>query len=173
MVKSSGVRECSWQYAYTNAIGSLGSFAYAMPYREVKLSLAAEFTPAPGASLTGATEVELWVTDYAALAFTGILLSYTDGEGTHTALLTDYTATPDENFDGACALTFTIPAELATKPNLRVSLAELETADGLDHAADVDAAGQCGGGGVAAAREVVDGSGAVRLIGGDGKKVLR
>lgn len=138
-LKIMGVRDASGQYAYTDAIGSLGSFAYAMPYREVKLSLAAEFTPAPGASLTGATEVELWVTDYAALAFTGILLSYTDGEGTHTALLTDYTATPDENFDGACALTFTIPAELAAKPNLNVSLAELETADGLDHAAELAA----------------------------------
>ena len=138
-LKIMGVRDASGQYAYTNAIGSLGSFAYAMPYREVKLSLAAEFTPAPGASLTGATEVELWVTDYAALAFSGILLSYTDGEGTHTALLTDYTATPDENFDGACALTFTIPAELAAQPNLSVSLAELETADGLDHAAELAA----------------------------------
>ena len=105
----------------------------------MKHSLAAEFTPAPGASLTGATEGELWVTDYAALAFTGILLSYTDDEGTHTALLTDYTATPDENFDGACALTFTIPAELAAKPCLSVSLAELETADGLDHAAELAA----------------------------------
>ena len=129
LLKLVNVRDAKGNYVYSSGLGTLGSFSYDMAYEEVKSSFTAEFTPASGESLAGKEKIELWITDYEKLHFDGIL--FTAGET--SVVSTDFTATPDPDFEGAYILDINIPAEMKDLKGVTVTLNNLVCEDGRDH----------------------------------------
>ncbi|MCI6295304.1 MAG: Ig-like domain-containing protein [Bacteroidales bacterium] len=129
LLKLVNVRDAKGNYVYSSGLGTLGSFSYDMAYEEVKSSFTAEFTPASGESLAGKEKIELWITDYEKLHFDGIL--FTAGET--SVVSTDFTATPDPEFEGAYILDINIPAEMKDLKGVTVTLNNLVCEDGRDH----------------------------------------
>ena len=133
-LKVVNVRDAKGDYVYSGGSGTLGSFSYDLPYEVVQSSITTEFTPASGSSLQGKDMVELWITDYARVHFDGISFSYTDDSGNTATLVSDqYTATPDDEYEGAYILNITIPQEVKGHNDVVVTLANLSCDDGQDH----------------------------------------
>lgn len=133
-LKVCGVKSADGQYTYTDQSGQLGAYSYDMVFSEVSANITTEFTPASGASLQGVSEIELWMTDYAMVKFDGILFTYEENSETKTYEQTEFTRVADPDVEGAGIITFAVPAGVADKNNVRVSLLNVEVADGYDHA---------------------------------------
>ena len=127
------VRDQEGNCAYTSAQGSLGSFWYALTYKEVSASVACEFTPASGASLQNVSSMEIWLADEVKLSYDGINFAYTkDGEA-KSVLVTDYTKAADAEYTGAAILTVPVPADIVGANHIVVSLHNIQCADGQDY----------------------------------------
>lgn len=133
-IKVCGVKSADGQYTYTNQSGQLGSYSYDMVFSDITANITTEFTPASGSSLEGVSEIELWMTDYAMVNFDGILFTYDENGQTKTYEQTTFKRVADADVQGAGIITFAVPAAVASKKNVRVSLMNVEVADGYDHA---------------------------------------
>ena len=109
-----------------------GKFNYSFDLDVPVVNVSSEFTPANGASIKDADEIEIWISDAEQIKFNGVNFSYVD-ENNETQVITveEYTWEPDE--DGAYILTVKIPAEVKTKNNVTVNLDNIFCADGKDY----------------------------------------
>lgn len=125
-----GIKDTRGQYVLANE-GSLGSFQFRVPYTNIEpITFAVEFTPAYGSDLEGETEISIAYNhpdrlDFSALVFTS---------GSESAAISKHELTVGDG-----KITARIPEGWQTKSNIVVTLADLETADGLDHSAEFTA----------------------------------
>lgn len=135
------VQDARGNLVYSEGLGTLGSFSEIFTYEEVTCNVIPDFTPRSGSSLTGLQSIEIWLADYAAVQHDGVCFTYTDAEGEQQIVVRDITATPDPDFEGACALEVPIPEVLKSKTldSITVTLHDATFADGIDHNPEISA----------------------------------
>lgn len=128
---------------YSAAPGSIGSYSFSMPYKELEdnVSLDGDNLPS-GAEVKTGTEVSIWISD-ASLKFDGFDVTYfvqdpaaVEGDtilNAQTAHVADYQSEPDA-IEGVI-VTFTMPDidEAFEGSTVRVSLKDAATNDGMPH----------------------------------------
>lgn len=72
------VRDTKGNYAYSEGLGTLGSFSFNYTFKIVEYDLTTDFTPAKGGNIDKAKNVEMWVreTGDGVLTFEGAKFSY-------------------------------------------------------------------------------------------------
>lgn len=125
-----GIKDTRGQYMLASE-GSLGSYQFRVPYTNIDpISFAVEFTPAYGSDLEGETEISIAYNHPDQLDFSAML--FTSGNETAAISKRDLTV-------GNGIITARIPEGWQSKSNVVVTLADLETADGIDHSAEFTA----------------------------------
>lgn len=119
--------------------GTIGSYSWAVPYKLLeKVNITSEFTPANGASLADATNMEVWLKPVDKFQFTGFKFTYADGNETKTVVVSKSQAQASISADGTeGTYTFAIPAEVKGKKNIVVTLDGFACNDGYDHSMDI------------------------------------
>ena len=132
MMGVNNVRDAAGNYVFSDGQGTLGSFSYQLPYEFLRSDVLCEFTPASGASLATADNLEIWLSDTSMLQFSGVCFTYMDGteEKTVVVPMDQITSTPE---GAELTLLVPVPAEVKGKANIIVTLADLVVADGLEH----------------------------------------
>lgn len=134
LLKIANVYGANGYPAYSEGSGTIGSYTYTMDYGLTAVNISTEFTPASGSSLSGVEEIELWTTDYENIYFDAVLFTYENAEGEEVSLIsTDYTATADEDIEGAYLILIAVPEEIREMSNVEVTLQNLIVADGNDY----------------------------------------
>lgn len=134
LLKVASVYGANGYPAYSEGSGTVGSYSYTMDYGLTAVNISTEFTPASGSSLSDVEEIELWTTDYENIYFDAILFTYENEAGEVVSLVsTDYTATADEDIEGAYIILIAVPEEIREMSNVEVTLQNLIVADGNDY----------------------------------------
>jgi hypothetical protein len=135
----SHLKDINGNYVATTNSAYIGTFLFTLNYEELsKNEVYAQFTPENGTSLQGVENLNVWISGLSALNFSGFNFEYTDGNEVKNVVVAisacQYTG---DNNEGT--YTVPVPAEIAGKKNITVTLAELSSTDGIDHSADVKA----------------------------------
>lgn len=138
--------------AFSTSSTTMGRFNYTFSLDVPEANVSSEFTPASGASIKNQKNIEIWITDYAALSFKGVSFSYdqkengielTPDEDGNVDIIKDVVvdleniqveADPDdEDGLGAYILTVPVPEEVKNMNNVTVSLYQVTCVDGKDY----------------------------------------
>lgn len=135
--------------AYSTSSSTAGRFNYSWSLDVPEADVSSEFTPANGASIKNAQNVEIWISDEQSLSYQGIVFTYDlkengieptpDADGNVDIIKevvvdmknVQREADPDE--DGAMILTVPIPEEVKNMNNVTVSLYKVTCVDGKDY----------------------------------------
>lgn len=135
----SGVRDADGNYVASTGAGTIGSYTFAMTYKEVeRVNVMGDFTPANGTSLNGVEKLEIWVNGVEAIDFSGVKFEYVDADGSVKSVIvprSEVAYEPENATSGV--FTVTIPAEVKGKKNVKVTFADLVANDGYDHQFDI------------------------------------
>ncbi|EJX01295.1 hypothetical protein EVA_10597 [gut metagenome] len=137
-IKISNVRDTEGNLAFSTNVGALGSFSYSLAFEEVKTNINTQFTPANGGSLKNQKNIELWIQGYDDIRFAGVEFTW-GAEGKDTLITKDFTLTDDPSVKGAKIMTIPVPAAIKGQKNVKVTLHNLVTMDGLNHTAELTA----------------------------------
>ncbi len=132
-LKIKNVKDANGNLVYTNNAGSLGSFSYTFPYKVVDTAVDVEFTPENGSSLADVTVVKIWLRGESSLSYDGVKFAYVENGETKEVVVPNSEITREGEEDDEVELVVTVPAELAGKKNITVSLDNLQCADGKSH----------------------------------------
>ena len=128
------VRDPNGQSCYSGEHGTIGSFSYTLPFKDITDVLAYEILPASGTRLTEENqEVEIWVGDTGLVHYDGIEVSWTTTEGDlrdEFIDLKDCQLTTEGKEQLIC---FRLPTGAKDGYNVRVSLHIIWTLDGTMH----------------------------------------
>ena len=139
-IKVKDIRGANGKLVYIPGKGGLGSYAFDMPYKEVKADPISEFTPGANSELDKVESIEIWVTDYNTIKHDGVLFVCENGSKKDSVVVKDFKAQPDPNYEGAYLLNVQVPAKVkANKGNVTVTFLHLQCIDGIDHSADLTA----------------------------------
>ncbi len=130
----SNIHSIDGNYVYSTSQGSYGSYQHSFTYTQIETNLAHEFTPASGASLTGVTSVELWLSTPDAITFDGVQVAYKSVLGidevvTYTNEECNY---QNEGADGII-LEIPITTEMQAGTNVTITLTNVVSLDGIEH----------------------------------------
>jgi len=130
-VHVTNVRDVHNQPVQSSGQGTVGSFTFSLPYEEISADIATDFTPSPDySSLANATTLEVYVTDYDKMSFTGVRF---EGEGFSEVV--PRASIAEEPEMGGMVYLIPIPEAAKTAATVVVSFEGLEFADGKDHSA--------------------------------------
>lgn len=123
------VRDKNNQPVQSSGQGTVGSFTFSIPYEEITADIATDFYPNPDYStLANATNLEVYVTDYDKMSFTGVRFQ---GEGFN--IVVPRASISEETEIGGIVYYIPIPEESKTASIVEVGFEGLEFADGKDH----------------------------------------
>lgn len=134
LVKIDNVKDDKGRYVHTGGKGALGSFSFEFPYKMVEAEAVYEFTPASGTDLSATSgDIELWVQNRSYIRFDGVAYSYKNTEGVDVVEVKPLAElNPEVDEYGDMILMIPVEGELRTKDNLKISLANLMFADGVE-----------------------------------------
>ena len=148
------VMDTTGQHAYSEGQGSIGSFSFTYETLEVVTAdVISEFTPASGTTFNEnyyeTESIEIWITDEAKLSYDGVKFDC-NFMPEQPIIVVNYTKEADPYDATAAVLTVPFPweqmpfvtqemDETATDLVITVTLNNLQSADGIDHTADVTA----------------------------------
>ncbi|MDE6409922.1 MAG: T9SS type A sorting domain-containing protein [Muribaculaceae bacterium] len=128
------------QRVYTGSKSNPSGFALSFIVNVLQYTVAADFTPARGSSLTIGQPMEIWVMNGNKISYDAIRFEYKEnGEDKYYDMPeADVKEEADPLSEGAMLYTFNVPAiECDENTPVIVRMTGLECADGLDHANDV------------------------------------
>lgn len=128
------------QRAYTGTKSNPTGFPMSFVINVLQYTVAAEFTPGPGTDLVFGRPMEIWVMNGAKISYDAIRFEYKeDGEDKTFDLPREEVNEEKDPFDeNAMLFTFNIPTlSCDADTPVRVSMAGLQCADGLDHSNDI------------------------------------
>ncbi len=144
------VLDTTGQHAYSGGQGTIGGYSFTYETLDVVTAdVISEFIPAPGSTLDCCEPetIEIWITDEGKLSYDGVKFALDFME--EPIVVTDYTKEADTFDPTAAILTVPFPWEqipMLTQENeenapivITVTLNNLQSADGIDHTADVTA----------------------------------
>ena len=134
LVKISNVKDADGRYVYTGGDGSLGSFSYEIPYKVIDAEAVYEFTPASGTDIKASTgDIELWIQSYSSFRFDGVTYSYKNEGGEEVSATKPLAElNPEVDEYGDVIIMIPVDSDLRSKDNLKISLANLMFADGVE-----------------------------------------
>lgn len=133
-----GIKSVDGQYVLTGYAASPYSFGYTYNLKSLVYSIAADWVPAAGSTLTGGEEMEIWVLNGQNIKFESVDFSYVkDGQAAKVSVpYSDLKATVDS--DDAMLYHLTAPTiDADADTDITVSFGGLLCADGLDHTTDI------------------------------------
>lgn len=136
------VRDAAGNFVYSPSKGTIGSFSYGFDYAEVVTNIISEFTPATGADLAEVDSIEVWIADYASVRHDGFKYTCTVDGTPCEKVVTDYSARPDTDYEGAWVFMVPVMHEEFLGHDIRdltLTLNNPAYVDGLDHSADITA----------------------------------
>ncbi len=118
--------------AYSSGKGTSGSFTFNIPFEEYKSNVVADFTPADGEQLTD-NFIKIYLSDKKALTFGGVKFEYQTQDDKKYQEVVKEGITSEEQ--GENAIEYTVPISDAVKngKNVRVSLTDQVSVDGMEH----------------------------------------
>lgn len=141
-IQLNGIKAADGDYVYSAGQGSIGSFAYLWEKGKYlvmeKGQISADFTPANGTSLKNANQIEVWMQGADVIRFDGFTLTAEDNGEVTTVNVPMSAVTVAKDSEGT-TYTFNIPAEIKGKNGVTVTLTNVVSIDGYDHADDVKA----------------------------------
>ena len=134
----SRVKSADGQYVLTGHTASPYSFGFNYKLKSMVYSIAADWMPLPGSSLTSGDEMEIWVLNGQKIMFDSVDFSYVK-DGNPAVVSVPYgelKATVDS--DDAMLYNLSAPAfDADPDSEITVSFGSLKCADGLDHSSDI------------------------------------
>lgn len=128
--------------AIGNVSGSIGKFAWTIPYKVIdRATVAYEFTPGTGASIAGKDEIELWINSLNTIAFTGFKFENTNSNVTESTVVVPVENAQFEkgDSDDEGVYIIPVPAESKAAKGVTVTLDGLTSKDGYNHEGEVKA----------------------------------
>ncbi|MBD5356453.1 MAG: T9SS type A sorting domain-containing protein [Bacteroides sp.] len=130
------------QRAYTGRRTNPTGFSMSFKVNLLQYTIAADFTPGRGATLEPGSTMEIWVMNGAFISSTGISFTYLYNDEPTTTIvpMSEVIIEEDPIADTDLIYTFKVP-DLPIEPGTKVtvSFADVDCADGIDHASDVTA----------------------------------
>ncbi len=125
-----GIKDTRGQYMLASE-GSIGSYQFRVPFTNIDpINFAVEFTPAYGSNLEGETEIKIAYNHPDQLEFSAMIFT----SGTESAAIAKRDLSVADGL-----ITARIPQGWQSKQNVIVTLADLETSDGINHSAEFTA----------------------------------
>lgn len=142
-IKVNNVRAADGSFVKSTQPGSVGSFSFSFKLQELNYSIASAFTPA-GGNLPQGDEIEIWIQGGKWIVYDGVDFEYTSaGEQKHAYVTKDHIRSQEDPMgeNGEDWLLYVpVPKITADIPSkVKVSLYGLQSLDGLDHSADIQA----------------------------------
>lgn len=136
-IKIPNVKDTNGNLMLSSADGLIGSVALSIPYEELQqANISVEFTPAPGSQLNSGDQIEVYVTDYDQIQYSGVKFEYFNGYEMESATVAKAQINVEEESIGGVVsgtvLTFAVPEEVVNKKDLVLSFAGLVCLDGVD-----------------------------------------
>lgn len=142
-IKVNNVRAADGSFVKSTQPGSIGSFSFSFELQELNYSIASSFTPASG-NLPQGDEIEIWIQGGKWIIYDGVDFEYTSaGEQKHAYVTKDHIRIQEDpvSENGEDIILYVpvprITADASSK--VKVSLSGLQSLDGLDHSADIQA----------------------------------
>lgn len=134
LVKIANIKDTDGRYVYTGGDGSLGSFSYEIPYKVIDAEAVYEFTPASGTDIKASTgDIELWIQNHSSFRFDGVTYSYKNEGGEEVSTTKPLAElNPEVDEYGDVIIMIPVDSDLRSKDNLKISLANLIFADGVE-----------------------------------------
>lgn len=126
----------------SNAAGTTATYNINLPFVNLpKTTVVSDWVPANGSSLAGVSEMEVWIRGLNSIKFDGFTYEYTSGNQQNKILVSmEEVKITEESLDGDEAVfTFAIPAEVQTAEDVTVYPTNLESYDGYDYYAFLQA----------------------------------
>lgn len=119
--------------AYSSEQGSVGSFSYSFDYEQLDAEVSWEFTPSDGESLSGTDYLELAVTGYDALTYSGVefAYSYYGKAKTDTVAIEDIVVETDALVADFTYLEIPVSEEIQNSVDITVTLLDVSYTDGV------------------------------------------
>lgn len=140
----SNLYDTTGQRVYLPSASNPTSLPYTYHIVELKYNVVSDFTPGKNTALTAGTPMEIYIMDGAYLTYDGVQFDYYsttyDREVSYVLGLDEVSVAPDDySPETDVVLNFKMPNLPDFQPGseLKVSLNNLECADGLDHSSDV------------------------------------
>lgn len=128
-VKPCDIRDADGEHVYSEGQGTVASWTFDLPYTSLYKPVVSEFTPASGAALQGGSSIEIYIDNYPYVAYTGVLLTYSDG----TTARIDKSDLKIEAADTYGIITFDLPAGADFKASVVVTLEGYTPLDGFTY----------------------------------------
>lgn len=130
-IKVARVKDANGNLCFSDVQGSAGSYTFSLPYEDVTTDVVTEFTPKSGESLENTDNIELYIKGESALKYSGVNFAYTsNGVRSNKVVANDEIAKTTEG--SGVVLSIPVPAEAKTATNVVVTLADLQSADGVE-----------------------------------------
>lgn len=132
----SQIRDVNGVKTYTTTSTSNGKYNYKFELDNPSADVQSDFTPANGAKLDNADEVEIWINDESKLKYEGVDFVYTENGEEKTITVTEFDKVadvPEGDAADAALLTVKIPVEVKNKNNVIVRLRNVTCVDGKDY----------------------------------------
>lgn len=138
------VRDAKGNYAFSDGLGSLGSYGFNYKFKIVEYNIMSDFTPAKGGSIDGAKGVEMWIreTGDGKLTFEGAKFSYVSAgkDESVTVALDNISVEVDPEDENARIITVPVPEfNRDADTEVKFSLTGVTYPDGNDYADKVSA----------------------------------
>ena len=119
--------------AYSETQGNVGSFSYSFDYELLTANVSWEFTPEDGSSLSSTDYLELAVTGYDAMSYSGVEFDYTyQGEAkTDTVSVDDVIVETDALVEEFTYLEIPVSDEIQNSVDITVTLLDVTYSDGV------------------------------------------
>ena len=119
--------------AYSETQGNVGSFSYSFDYEQLTANVSWEFTPENGSSLSDYDYIELAVTGYDAMTFSGVEFDYTYyGEAkTDTVSVDDVVVETDALVADFTYLEIPVSDEIKNSVDITVTFLDVTYSDGI------------------------------------------
>ena len=127
--KVGGLKGSNGEYVKTEA-GYIGSYAYVLPFYELKNNTLTEWSPVKGQTLRTGDAIEVWVHSEHEMYLGNVTLQVGDEVQTTDA----YTAAADPEDKQATIYTIKVP-QFSQSGTMTVAFADVEAADGRDYSA--------------------------------------
>lgn len=125
------VRNADGVHVESTEQGSVGSFSFAFKLKEITSEIITEFTPSNGSYVSDEVgEIELWISGYSELDYSGVAFSYVEGEGDLTTVVVGKDKLEVSVEDDEAVIMIPVPGEVRGKSEVKVSLADVVCKDG-------------------------------------------
>lgn len=135
-IKVTNVLDSQGNSPYSAAQGSVGSYSYTLPYKDISTNFATEWLPADGKNISEKSNCELYISQSGVVLCEAFIFTFQRVDTAAATIVSDtlLIALSDvkaEDEDGGIVYTFAFPDEVKAGYNVTLSLDGLQFSDGI------------------------------------------